>query len=104
MSRDTSIPSFLIPQDGASLSFTISGTDAQLANQGYTYNQAGLTYNQLGVMYGGIYNTDEDIIPLLLAAKDQVPTMMMFSDIYKPYVPPPKAVPLGPGFFLYITQ
>ena len=85
--RDTSIPSFLIPQDSVSINITISGTDAVVEDQGITYNQAGMTYNQAGIMYGGVYNTDEDIVPLDLTFSQTIPVNMSFSDLYTPYVP-----------------
>lgn len=96
MARDTTIPSFLIPQDGQAIKLQITGTDALLEEQGYTYNQAGFSYNQAGVAYGGVYNTNEDIIPIDIT----------FSDIYTNTAPP---VPnfnqsTAPGFFLFITH
>ena len=159
--RDTSIPSFLIPQDSVSINITISGTDAVvedqgitynqagmtynqagimyggvynvnediypffslfandyplhlnitgtdagLEDQGYTYNQVALTYNQLGVMYAGIYNSNEDIVPLLVQAKETIPSVSGFIDIYTPFIPPPSGnnISLAPGFFMYITH
>ena len=73
-------------------------TQAQLEDQGYTYNQSGQTYNEAGVMYGGIYNFNQDVLPMELS----------FTDIYTvKYIPPPvpgQNVPLGPGFFLFIPQ
>ncbi len=45
------------------LSAIIEKTQALLADQGYTYNQAGFTYNQAGVMYGGLYNINQDVAP-----------------------------------------
>lgn len=48
---------------------TISLTDAQVTNQGYTYNQPGFTYNQPGVTYGGLYNVNQDVIPILSLAE-----------------------------------
>jgi hypothetical protein len=70
-------------------------TQAQLENQGYTYNQSGLTYNQIGVMYGGVYNTNQDVLPMELS----------FTDIYSIQVTPGGGnIPLGPGFFLFIPQ
>lgn len=77
------------------LTLTSLPTQAQLENQGYTYNQSGLTYNQIGVMYGGVYNYNQDVLPLELS----------FTDIYTPFVPPVGGnIPLGPGFFLFIPQ
>lgn len=102
-------------------------TQAKLANQGYTYNEAGLTYNQPGKQYGGIYQRDQDIIPTLSLAKNVVPTafssrvqpsskgvvptvslannikpsIFAFSDIYtRPEAPLGKA---GPGWFMYLN-
>jgi len=47
-------------------------TTKSLANQGYTYNQAGLTYNEIGVMYGGIYG--QDIVPSIALARTTTPS------------------------------
>ena len=64
-------------------------TQAKLEDQGYTYNQAGLSYNQAGVMYGGIYNRNEDIVPLVSLASQNYPTVAGYSDIYTPGGTPP---------------
>ncbi len=72
--RDQTVPTFLIPQD---IPFNISATssDAQVYDQGFTYNQAGKTYNQAGMTYGGVYNVGEDIIPEISQASDPIPSM-----------------------------
>jgi hypothetical protein len=69
-------PTLIIPQEV--IKMVISATQALLADQGYTYNQAGLTYDQLGVQYGGVYNQDQDVLPLELS----------FTDIYATSNPP----------------
>lgn len=50
----------------------ISGynTDAQLADQGNTFNQAGHTFNQAGDIFGGVYNRNQDIFPYTLTFDD----------------------------------
>ena len=77
-------------------SLAITATQALLEDQGYTYNQAGFTYNQAGVAYGGVYNTDQDNIPM----------DMLFSDIYTQYILPPlnNDQSIGPGWFMFITH
>jgi hypothetical protein len=65
-------------------------TNANIADQGYTYNEAGLTYNQIGVMYGGIY--DHDIYPLISMARLQKPMNIIginFDSTVIPPTPPP---------------
>ena len=57
------VPTFILDTE-TSIELTIAPTQAQLADQGYTYNQAGMTYNQAGVMYGGVYNTNQDLSPV----------------------------------------
>jgi hypothetical protein len=41
---------------------TLSGSDTQglVADQGYTFNQAGQTFNEVGVMFGGLYQNQLD--------------------------------------------
>lgn len=86
------IPSINILNDFISLK--IPATQALLEDQGYTYNQAGFTYDQ-AIAYGGVYNSNQDVLPLELS----------FTDIYSPFVPPTTGnIPLGPGFFLFIPQ
>ncbi len=100
--RDSSIPSFLIPQDGPLINLSITGTDALVEDQGYTYNQAGFTYNQAGVRYGGIYNTNEDIIPMMLSTSFITPHMSIFEDITGSSGV--QGYSTGPGFFMLITH
>jgi hypothetical protein len=33
-------------------------TEKLVANQGYSYNEAGISYNQIGVQYGGLYGNE----------------------------------------------
>jgi hypothetical protein len=88
-------PSLNILTDSQLIKFTISQTGALLNEQGYTYNQAGFTYNQIGVAYGGIYNQNQDSVPITLT----------FADIYTAKVVPlSNNIPLGPGFFLFLPQ
>ncbi len=79
-------------------SLTGENTDALVENQGYTYNQAGFTYNQVGVMYGGVYNTNQDIVPLVSLAETIMPMIAGYSDIYQPFIPDPdKGMLIAPG-------
>lgn len=59
-------------------------TNAKVYDQGYTYNQSGFTYNQAGVAYGGVYNVDQDIVPLVSLAQQPYPIIFGNSDIYTP--------------------
>lgn len=100
--KDSSVPSFLIPQDGPTINMSITGTDALLADQGYTYNQAGFSYNQAGVQYGGIYNANEDIIPMVLSAKIDQPMDLFISDQYTHAGVNNQKV-VGLGFWMYVA-
>lgn len=75
-------------------------TQVQLFNQGYVYNQAGFTYNQIGVDYGGIYNINQDISPLVSFAGDLVPSIIGYADIYSQ--PQPSTGKSGPGWFMFL--
>lgn len=82
-------------------------TQAQLEEQGYTYNQAGFTYNQLGVFYGGVYNNNEYLIPSPAYSASLVPSIYDSRDIYI-NVPIPHGTikigqPIATGFFMFIT-
>lgn len=93
--KDPATPSLTLSSEGE-IVITISRTQALVNEQGYTYNQVGFTYNQAGVSYGGVYNSNQDSVPMSLS----------FEDIYTKFVPPVigKNIPLGPGFFLFIPQ
>jgi hypothetical protein len=104
MAKDTTIPSFLIPQDGVVMNFSVTGTDALIEDQGYTYNQAGFTYNQTGVAYGGVYNTNEDILPMTLSAQAIEPMNLFAHDIYSLPPVPNNQRTVGPGWFMYVSQ
>lgn len=85
---------------------TLTGenTDAQLENQGYTYDQPGFTYDQAGVFYGGVYNKSEDIIPIMSLVEQVIPNIYGYSDIYSKFVPPSNQQIVGPGWFMYVSH
>lgn len=78
-------------------------TDAQVIDQGYTYDQAGFTYNQAGVVYGGLYNTNQDVSPSFF---DDTATLLYpsISGIVDIYTPPDYYESIGPGFFMFVTE
>lgn len=41
----------------------LAQSNAQVFDQGITYNEPGLTYNQIGIGYGGLY--EFDIVPII---------------------------------------
>lgn len=91
-----------------SITPTLTGgtTQAQVAEQGYTYDNAGITYDQALVMYGGLYKTNQDVVPLVSLAETIYPTIYGYSDVYTPVTPPSKGneMLIGPGFpYQYIT-
>ena len=38
--------------------YTIEHTEKLVANQGFTYNEAGKSYNEAGMTYGGLYGNE----------------------------------------------
>ena len=72
----------------------INNTNAQIANQGYTYNESGLTYNNIGVMYGGIY--EHDIYPLVSFFRYIRPHINSAYNINETiYIPPTSGMLIG---------
>lgn len=60
---DSINPTFVVSSE-QQINITIEKTQAQLADQGFTYNQPGFTYNQPGWQYGGVYNQNQDLSPI----------------------------------------
>lgn len=104
--RDPVKPTFSIPNSGQAIHLTIPQTNAKLANQGYTYNQAGFTYNQAGVQYGGVYLQNQDVMPMVFGAKLTQPMNLFIIDQYTSnVVPPPNNQKIvGPGWWMYVSQ
>lgn len=73
------IPSALVLQDTTQIHITISDTDAIVKDQGDVYNQASFTYNQVGVDYGGVYNVNQDVIPLFVDFESDFPINLSIS-------------------------
>ncbi len=78
------------PTDQVITDIVAESTQAQIADQGYTYNQSGFTYNQAGWMYGGIYNQNQDVAPVFADNTAYLinPSISGIVDIYSPFVPP----------------
>jgi hypothetical protein len=86
------------------LTAIINKTQQYLADQGITYNEAGITYNTTGYMYGGVYGYN-DVVPMFANAAAPKPSIYNYADIYTPGPPVGQTgIPLGPGFFMFITQ
>ena len=85
---------------------TGENTDAQIFEQGITYDQAGITYDNVGIAYGGIYNTNEDVIPMVSLAEQVRPTIFGYSDMYTNVMPPPpnNQRVVGPGWWMYVSR
>lgn len=64
----------------------VSRTNAQMANQGYSYDNAGITYNS-SILYGGIY--EHDIYPLVMSARQEKPTITLGNDFGATVIPTP---------------
>lgn len=101
MAKDPTVPTLSLSIENK-IDLVIPKTQALLQNQGYTYNQATFTYNQAGVSYGGIYNFNQDLLPLSLSFNTEAPHISGIIDTgaVTGYGP----VSVGPGFFLYITM
>lgn len=80
-------------------------TEAQLSNPGITYNEAGVSYNDSRYVYGGLYGA-QNVFPLISLVYLEKPRIVNFGDIYTPggTTPVSQNIPLGPGWFLFITQ
>lgn len=100
--QTASVPSFIVKIENA-ITLDIAPTNAEVNEQGYTYDQAGFTYDQAGVMYGGIYLENEDISPVFFNDIATLPNPSI-SSIVDLYTPPNYYQSIGPGFFMYITQ
>lgn len=61
-------------------------TNAQVYNQGVTYNEVGFTYDQANIAYGGIY--DYDVYPMLTRARNVVPRIVAVGDFQGTAVAP----------------
>lgn len=99
------IPSFTLNPE-TKITLQIPQTQAQIADQGYTYNQAGITYNQAGVLYGGAYLANQDISPKFFndIATLPNPSISSIIDIKGGTVtPPPASSKNGPGFLMYVN-
>ena len=104
--KDTAIPVFSINKENK-ITIKISLTDAQLADQGYTFNEAGQTFNEAGVEFGGVYYRNQDVVPMVFTSQLQYPKYMRIYDIYThPAIPPGpnNQIVVGCGWFLYIAQ
>jgi hypothetical protein len=56
----------------------VGKTNAQLHDQGITYNESGLTYDEVGYAYGGVYG--HDIQKIMSIASNKKPTTIYFTD------------------------
>ena len=79
-------------------------TNAQVNVTGITYSDPGITYSDPGIAYGGVYNVDEDIIPLVSLAENIVPSIQAGIDLGNPKNIPSNNLPVGPGWFMYVMQ
>lgn len=57
----------------------VARTEAELHENGYTYNETGFTYNQAGVTYGGVFGS-QDVRPLVSLAQSIHPTIFGAGD------------------------
>ena len=73
---DTVHPSFTIDTQ-TQIDIKVQATDAILASQGYTYNEAGLSYDQAGVEYAGFSDGSEDVAPAILTINQTKPHIVI---------------------------
>ena len=85
-------PSLSLIVEPQFLDIILSNTQAKVLDQGYTYNQATFTYNHVLVDYGGLYNQNDDILPLTLT----------FTDTYTKKSTP-SSNKNGPGWFMFVN-
>lgn len=104
--KDPTIPSFIINVEQR-IDLTIAPTNAQVADQGYTYDQAGFTYDQAGVQYGGVYQVNQDVAPIFFndSATLLSPSISSIIDIgiQQGTITPNTNHSVGPGWFMYVT-
>lgn len=79
----------------------IQRTNAQVYDQGITYNEPGLTYNEIGYAYGGLY--EYAIVPLMTVVLSPKPHIVTHSDIYTPFVEPGESAGMPMGLLLALT-
>lgn len=111
-----------MPRVATDISPSLSGgtTQAQLEDQGITYNEPGISYNEPGIMYGGLFGS-AFVFPLisLIASFSPImstrrettinvatlptPHMSGGEDIYTTINPNARFTSIAPGFFMYIT-
>lgn len=79
---------------------TVERTGVMVSNPGITYNETGVIYNDSRYAYGGIYG--KEITPAIASANLITPKIRFIGQA-DGTAPIPSAIPLGPGFFLFIT-
>lgn len=81
---------------------SVGKTQAELEDQGLTYNEAGISYNESGIFYGGVFGASL-VFPLISMVASISPHMYGGDDVYTTINPNANYTPLGPGFLMYIT-
>jgi hypothetical protein len=104
MAQDT-IPSFVLDTE-QQIKLFIAPTQAQVAEQRFTYNQPGFTYNQPGWQYGGVYLVNQDLAPVFFnnTVTLLAPSIASIIDLDRENVPPNNQRVIGPGWWMYVSQ
>lgn len=84
----------------------VGRTEANIHNPGITYNESGIAYNEVGYAYGGRYG--DDYYPIIARASDISPHIRFGADFagttaQHGTIVLHRGMPMGPGFFMYIT-
>lgn len=82
---------------------SVARTEAVFQDSTLTYNEPGMTYNESGLVYAGSDRV-QDPAPNLESAWNPIPQLLI---VKSPTSLQPRfltrGMPMGPGFFLYIT-
>lgn len=83
---------------------TVSRSDATAYGTGVTYNESGITYNETGYLYGGV--AGYDVQPMFAYLNNPKANIRFVSDVSgsaRGSIVLHAGMPIGPGFFLYLT-
>lgn len=81
-------------------------TQSEVSFMDASYNEQNVVYNDILYSYGG-YTGLTDVVPIFNHASIISPSVVRYADIYTNATPPTPGdnskIPIGPGFFLFIT-
>ena len=99
------IPSFVVSIEKPP-SMVIAQTDAKLADQKITFDQAGVSFDDSRYQFGGVYNFGQDVVPILADAYPVTPHIRSIQDVGAIHPFPPGSLtdtllPIGLGYLTY---